>query len=244
MNPMSEQEFQDYLRQSNWQMRAQIEQNLKEFKLDSYLRFDWDQWRGELVFSSGGTPKVVARIQIVGTLSAKSSTWMWAWANPGYLAPVRQSALRVKEFGTERGIVRMIQPKWAAKESDAWEMTAVTARLTDAKGAYRCPGQDGSTFMVFSDLRSVSNRKHIFGAQTCSHVLEEDQPILLVSRELDENVLALCGGENDSVATARNLPLDRLLDRDSSLAVLADLPDGWLALRESPDHEWVRSKAE
>jgi len=244
MNPMSEQEFQDVLRQANWFMRGQMEENRKAFQLDSYHRFDWDQWRGELVFSSGGTPKVVARIQIVGSLSAKSNAWVWAWANSSFLAPIRQAVLRTKEFGTERGIVRLIQPKWAAKESDAWEMTAMTAKLAEAKGAYKCPGQDGSTFMVFTDIRAVSDRRQIFGAQTCSHVLEEEQPILLVSKEPDGNVLALCGAENDSSATARNVPLERLLDLDPTLALLADMPDGWVALRESPDHDWVRSKAE
>jgi uncharacterized protein DUF6882 len=244
MNPMSEKEFQDFLRQSTWFMRGQMEENRKAFQLDSYLRFDWDQWRGELVFSSGGTPKVAARIQIVGSLSTKSNAWGWAWANPGYLASVRQAALRAKEFGAEHGIIRLITPKWAAKESDAWEMTAVTAKLTEAKGAYRCPSQDGFTYMIFTDLRAVSDRKRVFGARTCSHVLEEGKPILLVSRELDGEVLAVCGGENDSPATMRVLPLDRLIDRDSTLAPLADMPDGWVALRESPDDDWVRSKAE
>ncbi|MBI3854978.1 MAG: hypothetical protein HY293_04725 [Planctomycetes bacterium] len=244
MDPMSEQEVQDFLRQANWFMRGQMDENRKAFQLDSYHRFDWDQWRGELVFSSGGTPKVVARIQLVGSHSTKSGAWVWAWANPGTLAPVRQAVLRAKEFGTERGIIRLMQPRWAAKDSDAWEMTAVTAKLTEAKGAYRCPSQDGFTYMVFTDIRAVSDRKRIFGAQTCSHVLEEQQPILLVSRELDGEVLAVCGGENDNAATTRVLTLDRLLDLDSTLSPLADMPDGWVALRESPEHDWVRSKAE
>jgi len=244
MNPMSELEFQDFLRQSTWFMRGQMDENQKAFQLDSYRRFDWDQWRGELVFSSGGTPKVVARIQIVGSLSTKSNAWAWAWANPGYLASIRKAVLRAKEFGTERGVLRLIQAKWAAKESDAWEMTAVTAKLSEAKGAYRCPSQDGFTYMIFTDIRAVSDRKRVFGAQTCSHVLEEHQPILVVSRELDGEVLAVCGGENDSASTTRVLPLDRLLDLDPALAQLADLPDGWVALRESSDDDWIRSKAE
>lgn len=244
MNPMSEQEVQDFLRQAKWFMRSLIEQNEKDFRLATYQRFDWDQWRGELVFSSGGVPKVVARIQVVGSLSTKANTWHWAWANSSLLEPVRQSVLKTKEFGTERAIIRLIQPRWAAKETDAWEMTAVTTKLTEAKGAFRSPSQDGFTFMVFTDIRTVSDRKRVFGAQTCSHVLEEDRPILLVSRELDGEVLAVCGGEDDSAATARGLTLDRLLDLDPTLAQLAGMPDGWAALRESPDHDWIRSKAE
>lgn len=244
MDPMSEQEFQDALRRANWAMRGQIEENRKAFQLDSYHRFDWDQWRGELVFSSGGTPKVVARIQIVGTLGAKSNVWMWAWANPGYLASVRQAALRTKAFGEERGITRLFTPKWGAKESDAWEMTAITSKLADGKGAYKVPGQESITFMIFTDLRAVSDRKRIFGATACAHVAEEDKPILLVSREMNGEVLALCGGENDTPDAMHDVPMDQLLDLDPTLALLADLPDGWAAMRESPDEDWVRSKAE
>lgn len=244
MTPMSEQEFQDYVRDSNWLMRGQMEENRKTFQLDGFQRFDWDQWRGELVFSSAGTPKVVARIQIAGSHSTKSDAWIWAWANSAFLPSLRQASLRAKEFGTERGITRLIQPKWAAKESDAWEMTALTAKLAGAKGAYRVPNPDGFTYMIFNEIRAVSDRKRLFGAQTCSHVLEEGRPILLVSRELDGEVLAVCGGENDSAATTRVLSLERLLALDPSLEELADMPDGWVAMRESADEDWARSKAE
>lgn len=243
MTPMSEPEFQALLQQARWFMRQAMDRNQKEFRLDGHERFEWNPWRGELVFSNGGVPKVVARIQVVGTHSTKSKTWVWSWANPSYLAPIRQAVLRVKEFGEERVALRLIQPKWLATESDAWGMTAVTAQLTDAKGANRCPSQDGFTYMIFTDIRSVSDRKRVFGARTCSHVLEEGQPILLVSRETDGEVLAVCGGEDDTAATARDLPLDRLLELDSTLAPLADMPDGWVALRESPDHDWTRTQA-
>jgi hypothetical protein len=243
MDPMTEQQFQDYLRQANWQMRAQIEQNKKDFQLDSYHRFDWDQWRGELVFSSGGTPKVVAKIQIVGTLSAKG-LWHWAWANPGYLASVRQAVLKMKQFGEERGITRLFTPKWGARETDAWEMTAMTCRLAEAKGAYKIAGQDSSTFVLFTDLRAVSDRKRIFGASGCTHVLTEERPILLVSREQTGDVLALCGGDDDSPEEMMEVTLAQLLDLDSTLNPLADMPDGWAAIRESTDEDWARSKSE
>jgi hypothetical protein len=243
MNPMSEKEFQDTLRQANWRMREQIDQNKKDFQLDSYHRFDWDQWRGELVFSSGGTPKVVAKIQIVGTLSTKG-LWHWAWANHGYLASVRQAVMKTKQFGEEQGITRLFTPKWGAKESDAWEMTAMTCRLADAKGAYKISSQDSSTFVLFTDLRAVSDRKKIFGVSGCTHVLSEERPILLISREQSGDVLALCGGDDDSPDAMMEVTLAQLLDLDSTLSALADMPDGWAAVRESADEDWVRSKAE
>lgn len=244
MNPMSENEFQDFLRQSKWSMRSLMDQNEKDFQLSTYPRFDWDPWRGELAFSTAGVPKVVARIQVVGSLSLKTNSWYWGWANHDLPDPLRRSVLRAKEFGTDHGVLRLIQPRWAAKDGDAWEMTAVTFRLSEAKGAFRSPNPDGFIYMVFTDIRAVSDRKRIFGARTCSHVLEEDRPILLVSRELDGEVLAVCGSEEDTPATTRDIPLNRLINLDSTLADLADMMDGWVAMRESPDDPWVRSQAQ
>jgi hypothetical protein len=243
MNPWSDKEVEDYIRQANWFMRGLIEQNQKDFKLGSFTRFDWNPWRGELVFSSKDVPKVVARIQVAGTLSAKAKTWFWSWANSGILDPVRQSAKKTREFGIERGILRVMQPRWAAAEKDAWEMTAITTKATDGKGAFRCPAQDGHHYLVITDIREVSDRKRIFGASTCSHVLEEDRPILLVSRELDGEVLAVCGGEDDTAESTRDIPLDKLLDLDATLSQLADMPDGWAAMRESMESPWSRSQS-
>lgn len=244
MNPWSDKEVEDFLRQANWYMRSQMDQNQKDFKLDSYTRVDWHQWRGEVCFSSGGVPKVVARMQLVGTLSTKANSWFWAWANAGLLDPVRQAAAKTRDFGIERGILRLMQPRWGAKDKDAWEMTAATAKLNESKGAFRCPAQEGFAYMVFTDIRAVSDRKRVFGARTCTHVLDDDRSILLVSRETDGEVLAVCGGEDDTPETMKDITLDQLLGHDASLTSLADMPDGWVALRESSDQDWARSKTE
>jgi len=244
MGSMSDKEVEDFLRQANWFMRSQMEQNQKDFQLDSFARFDWHPWRGELVFSSGGVPKVVAKIQVVGNLSSKAKTWFWSWANAGVFDAVRVSARKARDFGIENGILRLMQPRWAAQEKDAWEMTAAATKLSDAKGAFRAPGADGHTYFTFTDIRAVSDRKRVFGAKTCSHVLDDDRSILLVSRELDGEVLALCGGDDDTPETMRDIPLDKLLDFDVALIELADMPDGWVAMRESSGDPWARSKNE
>jgi hypothetical protein len=119
MNPMSEQELREFRQAANWFMQKQMEQVQKEFGLAAFQRFDWSPWRGELVFSTGGVPKVVARVQVVGTFSPKGGAWHWAWANPTLPEPVRREVLRVRQYGEERTLLMLMQPKWAAKEADA-----------------------------------------------------------------------------------------------------------------------------
>lgn len=244
MNPMSEGEQLELRQSSNWEMRELMEKNRKEFGLDALPQFAWSPWRGELVWAVGGVPKVLARIQVAGILSARNRTWTWAWALQGLVDPVKQASLRVRELGEQRTVLWFSQPRWTATEQDAWQMTAITCKLSGGKGGFKCPTPEGAAFLVLTDLRSVSDRRRVFGAQACSHVLDDGRPILLVWRETEGDVLAFCGADDDTASSTRSLSLDQLLALDPSLDALADMPDGWGAFRESPDAEWVRSKSE
>ncbi len=123
------------------------------FRLDAWERYDYDEATGLLVFSDGGQAKVVADIQIVGTVSLQSSTFMWSWANPSVLESVRGGVRRVRAFGEEHGYLKLACAHWAAEEPDGWDMTAVTAFLLKARGAYRSPDDGLLTFMVMTDVR-------------------------------------------------------------------------------------------
>lgn len=243
MPPMSEAEIHALKQGSNWTLKQRMDEVQKEFQLDAYPEFAWHPWRGELVFSVRGVPKVVARIQVAGTLS-RGGSWTWAWARTALPGSVREAARRAREFGEERTVLALAQPSWSAKEQDAWHMTAIACSLIDGKGAFKVPGPDASTFLVITELRTVSDRARVFGARTCAHVLEEDRPILLVSREKDGEVLAVCGGEDDTAETMRGLTLDQLLSLDPSLNALAEMPDGWAAVRDSVEHEWAPAPSE
>lgn len=65
------------------------------------------------------------------------------------------------------------------------------------------------------------------------------QPVLFVMH-LDESSQWLCiASPTDSFDHMARF--GKLLDRDATLAELADLPPGWCASRLSLDHPWVRS---
>jgi hypothetical protein len=110
------------------------------------------QETGEFVFSDGGIPKLVADFQVVGSISHISNTWMWSWANPSILESVKKDIHLVREFGEKHKLKALTEEKWDADELDGWAMTNVTARLLNAKGAYRCPDEDGALFVVFTDV--------------------------------------------------------------------------------------------
>jgi hypothetical protein len=131
----------DYLKDR----QARLEQ---EYSLGKWPRYDWSQGTRQLVFSDGGKPKVVADIQFVGSVSTRSDTWLWAWANDTVTPDLHEAVLKVRQHGAVHGLPHLTTAKWRATEVDGWEMTSIAAFLLLAEGAYRSPDGNGFTFMI------------------------------------------------------------------------------------------------
>lgn len=124
----------------------------KEFHISSWPRWDYDLERATITFSEKGVPKVVASIQVVGTTSRAEGTWMWGWANDCLPPNAIKDVKRVREFGQIESIAELIKSELPDDEYLGWGMTAVAAKLLDAKGAYRCPDDNGFTYFVYSSI--------------------------------------------------------------------------------------------
>jgi len=128
-----------------------------EFTLAKWQRWDYDLDRETLTFSQDGTPKVVASIQIVGSTSMVSGTWLWSWANESDSESIKKAATRVKAFGEAENIPELTQGKLLDDEYLGWALTAVTAKIVGAKGAYRCPRENGGfLYFIFTSIGFVS----------------------------------------------------------------------------------------
>jgi hypothetical protein len=125
----------------------------REFNLGQWPRYDWSQDTRQLVFSEDGVPRVIADVQFVGSISTRSQTWLWAWANESVDAALSAPMTRVRDFGASLGIDQLTTAQWEASETDGWEMTSIAAFFLQSCGAYRSPGDDGFTYMVMSAIR-------------------------------------------------------------------------------------------
>lgn len=78
----------------------------------------------------------------------------------------------------------------------------------------------------------------------CEHVFTSARPVLLVSHAGGDWQL-LCGGDHpedpDDDSWVHLVCLDHLLERDSTLRAVLDLPIDWIAERVSVGAGWVRS---
>ena len=134
----------------------------RTFKVLTWPRWDYDLDAGTLTFSQDGIASVVASILVVGTSSVVAGTWLWSWANDCFpenvVAPVR----RVKEFGVAEGLSELTESSPPDDEYLGWAMTAIAARILEAKGAYRCPRDEGGyTYLLYTDLAFADQAKRL-----------------------------------------------------------------------------------
>ena len=125
----------------------------EKFNLWKWTRYDWNQATGQLVFSESGQPRVISDVQFVGSISTRSDTWLWSWANESVDSALTTAATSVRKYGETHGLEHLTTSTWHAHEPDGWEMASITALLTGAKGAYRSPKDGGFTFMVLTDVQ-------------------------------------------------------------------------------------------
>jgi len=126
-----------------------------EFALADHERWDIDQDTGQLVFSDGGIPTVVATIQFAGSYSTTSRTWLWGWANPSVRTALVEKLAAVRDYGERYDLAPLVEAKWDATEADGWDMVAVASYLLKTKGVYRPPAGSAIAFVVITDIRKI-----------------------------------------------------------------------------------------
>jgi hypothetical protein len=151
--PDDEAAFEELLARALPFLQERQEQLIEQHQLGEYERFDWNQDSGQLIFSNGGVPQVTADVLFVGSLSTRSDTWRWSWANETVNEPLKAPLREVRRHGEVHGLMKLVAAQWSATEHDGWEMAAIAALLLGAVGAYRAPKEGGHTFLLMMNVR-------------------------------------------------------------------------------------------
>jgi hypothetical protein len=149
---MAEPKFVELVTAAHQFLTARQDTLTNEFGLSRYQRWDWDADQGSIVFSDDGTPRVIAQAQLVGSVSRKTGTWLWAWANRSIEQRLYRDLAEVRKFGEQKGIWQLTTAKWEADEVDGWEMTSISAYVLQSKGAYRMPHEHLFTFAILDSI--------------------------------------------------------------------------------------------
>ncbi|MCB9583408.1 MAG: hypothetical protein H6717_40625 [Polyangiaceae bacterium] len=146
---------EELIQESIAYLQERQDEVIGEFRLTEHERFYWEQGTGQIVFSNRGVDVVRADFDFIGSISKNSDTWLWSWANTSDDARLKQSTQQVRDYGEEHRLLKLACAMWPARETDGWEMSAVTARLLGAQAVYRTPNDKLLSFLLLRNLRWV-----------------------------------------------------------------------------------------
>lgn len=128
-------------------LRLQTEAHRGSWHFGDEEHWDFSQDTGELLFTF---PDLIVQTpaQIIGTFNSAAGEWLWAWANHSIAESLTRDSARVRDYGLEHQIQRLMMRQWPADEHDAWQMAALANRLNDSNGVYR--GTAGTTWVFFT----------------------------------------------------------------------------------------------
>ena len=78
---------------------------------------------------------------------------------------------------------------------------------------------------------------------TVRQVMQKEEPILTVSHAEEDHSWSFVGPSGFSMKDAMLVCLEEVVKLDLSILEVADLPSGWQAIRQSPNHPWIRSES-
>lgn len=93
-------------------------------------------------------------VQILGTESEGSSTWLWAWANTqsGIPEVLLATANRLHEVGDEYGIPELVKSQLPLEELDGHQAGLVASGIHGRGAYYRCPYEGGAMFVQLPEV--------------------------------------------------------------------------------------------
>jgi hypothetical protein len=130
---VNSQQFENYCHEAFHDLERLNEHLMQKFGIGEWQRWDYDLQSGTLTFSNDSVPKVISNVQIAGSTSNKSGTWMWGWANQHLPAQVTREISRVREFGERESISQLTDATFSADEELGWQMAAVATKVIEGK---------------------------------------------------------------------------------------------------------------
>ena len=118
-----------------------------------------DRWSADLAVGSitfhFSDHSISGPVEVLGTWSSESGTWLWAWANESLPAGVIGASIATKAYGDAHAIEALSARKLDATESVAEDLASVAVELSELAGMYRAPTDNGYLFLGFTTFEKI-----------------------------------------------------------------------------------------
>ena len=154
---MTDTEYEDWAAAARRRTEQKTEVAQRDFGLGTYARYQNDLVTAAIrFFDVGDVEQVRADIQVAGSWSPASSTWMWGWENESVPDAATERLGAVRETGRKRHVNALLAHVQECDEDGAWNLASLAADIVDAQCVYRIGGPRSQSFLLLFNLRRTA----------------------------------------------------------------------------------------
>jgi murein L,D-transpeptidase YcbB/YkuD len=128
----------------------------QHFGLGTHARYETDLAAASIrFFDEHDVEQVRADIQVAGTWSPKSETWMWGWENESIPDAATAKLAAVRDAGLQQGVKALVAMVQDCDEDQAWRLAALAVDIVHAQCVYRTGNAGNRAFLLLFNLRRV-----------------------------------------------------------------------------------------
>lgn len=153
---MNESGYEEWLERARASTRERMNASKETFGIGGFSRYAVDLAAATIRFyDAHDVERVRADIQVAGSWSPDSQSWMWGWENESVPEAAVDRMALVLETGRRKAIGKLQQVFGDCDEAEAWSMASLACEILDAESVYRVPGKSSLLFLLLMNIRTV-----------------------------------------------------------------------------------------
>ncbi len=149
-------QYEHFVETARQLAQARMDSARASFGLGSYRRYDIDLPTAKIrFFDDDSVEQISADIQVAGSWSPLSHSWLWAWDNDSLPEVVAARMGEVRQFGEQNDIGTVRTSFESCYEGEAWSMASIAAQILDAECIYRVVSQKSYLFLLLFSIRKT-----------------------------------------------------------------------------------------
>ena len=136
----------------------------------------------------------------------KSNTWKWSWDNDTTLDHVKASTRLIKDFGQRSSFPKLTEGHFPSDEIEAWEFSAIAAKLLNGIGVYRPVSDTGiKIFLVVTEFIDNETAQEIKEKYIDCRAHEKQRIAFVCKHLIGKNLV----GFNEAFETFEDMELEK-----------------------------------
>lgn len=153
---MNEADYQRWVDAARRKAQAAMEAARERFGLGTWARHEVDLASASIRFLDGdGAEQMRADIQVAGTWSPNSDSWLWGWENESVPEAAVSRLGPIAERGRELDVKTLQAHAVECDEAESWSLAALAADITGAECVYRTGQAGNRAYLLLFNLRKV-----------------------------------------------------------------------------------------